>query len=59
MFDVVPPFVAAAQELGVFVCFIYFSALQRVAFVRLPLQSHSAERERLNILFDGLEPERF
>lgn len=41
------------------VCFIYFSALRCVAFVRLLLQARSAERGWLNILFDGLEPQRF
>lgn len=59
-FDAAPPFVAAAVEFGVFVClFIYLPALRRAAFVRPPPRSRSAERERLNILFDGLEPERF
>lgn len=59
-FDAAPPFAAAAVEFGVFVClFIYLPALRRAAFVRPPPRSRSAERERLNILFDGLEPERF
>lgn len=56
-----PAFVAAMVKiLFSCFCFIYFFAFNLLLSMSVcRFSPHWAERERLNILFDGLEPERF